>query len=143
VRVTFTQASARARQELEWARGTGGLFRPSLKSGEKGTAVPRDDTVLWLDGTSAMHCEKLPQLLAVEQRLALLGAALGRTAGSGVGAPTSRALELSSRSGGMVSCYDGGGAQYTAHFGGSFHTQFSYNIRVYTCCILLIPDINP
>ena len=137
-----------ARTELQWIQ-TARLFKPSLKgadvapvavtapgvpnaASDAGAATPRDDTVLWLDPDRVAHAANLPTLLAVEARLALLGAALtAESRRQALMLPTAATAEqntreqrkqkhaaflsLSSRSGAMVACYDGGGAQYRPH----------------------------
>ena len=136
-----------ARTELQWIQ-TARLFKPSLKgadvapaavtatgvpnASDAGAATPRDDTVLWLDPDQKAHAAHLPTLLAVEARLALLGAALtAESKRQALVLPTAATAEqntreqrkqkhaaflsLSSRSGAMVACYDGGGAQYRPH----------------------------
>ena len=136
-----------ARTELQWIQ-TARLFKPSLKgadvapaavtapgvptASDAGAATPRDDTVLWLDPDRVAHAAHLPTLLAVEARLALLGAALtAESRRQALMLPTAATAEqntreqrkqkhaaflsLSSRSGAMVACYDGGGAQYRPH----------------------------
>ena len=103
-------AAAKARKELADASNHA-LFKAALKGGKAG-ATPRDDVVLWLDPSNALHRSTLPTLLGVEERLAQLGAGLSRVLRASQGGD---AVPLNGRSGAMAACYRNNGAQYRPH----------------------------
>ena len=102
--------AAKARAELSTASNHA-LFKAALKGGKAG-ATPRDDVVLWLDPSHALHRATIPSLLDVEERLAQLGAGLSRVLRA---SPGGDAVPLNGRSGAMAACYRDNGAQYRPH----------------------------
>lgn len=120
--------AAAARSELANA-ATRSLFKPALRGGGQCGATPRDDVVLWLDPVAhPEHRKSLPTLLAVEEKLAQLGAALS---GGELRAGVNDVVHLRSRSGAMAACYHGTGAQYRPHIDNPFELEASGCVGTY------------